>query len=206
MPSSFASSQVTASLRQASRVASSRVSHTAAPATSKRASRARQPSLCPPRDVLGAGRSSSRPPDGDAEAGVANRLCTGALVSSFMQDLRAAGRHAHKNSLPTVRQAVGMLASRHTAVKVFCAALPAAARRTRCALGPCMARSFCSWRMRSSRPGGQPETKIVPTTCFSEKTPSSPAGMDAPAAAPAAEKKHFPLLTPPFAMLITNPY
>ena len=115
-----------------------------------------------------------------------------------MQDLRAAGRHAHKNSLPTVRQAVGMLASRHTAVKAFCAALPAAARRTRCALGPCMARSFCSWRMRSSRPGGQPETKIVPTTCFSEKTLSSPAGMDAPAAAPAAEKKHFPLLTPPF--------
>ena len=197
VPSSCASSQVTASVRQASRVASSRLSQTAAPATSKRSSRARQPSLWPPRGVLGAGRSSSRPPDGEAEARGANRFWAGALVSSFMQDLRAAGRHAQKTrcrctagwghaSIPA-HGCEGILRASPRRSPRGAAALPV----------PEPPDDAVPALLRPALRHGHSPQDPCQLPVFARERPPGPAGRKAFPAAPAAEKKHFPLLTPP---------
>ncbi|EEB32169.1 hypothetical protein DESPIG_02982 [Desulfovibrio piger ATCC 29098] len=87
-------------------------------------------------------------------------------------------------------------------MKAFCGPRPGGPGALAALRGP----KFLSLRMHpfSGRASLKQESCQPPV--FPKKHRPRAAGTEAPAAAPAAEKKHFPLLTPPSAMLITTPY
>ena len=157
--------------------------------------------------LSGTGKTTLSTSDGDAEARGANRFWAGALVSSFMQDLRAAGRHAQKTrcrctagwghaSIPA-HGCEGILRASPRRSPRGAAALPV----------PEPPDDAVPALLRPALRHGHSSQAPMPTACFCAGTSSWPGGQEGLPGRTGSGKKAFPSVdAPPCAMLITNPY